>query len=628
MKYRSLVGVGLAAATVLVTPWNAVAATIPSPHPSATSHVTASATRPVAKSPSADKARKSPGAHPSSSKRVDPVINGCDFTVSGTTYTLDANCTATATIHVPDGVTLNGAGHTITVEGSFAGAVVENGGATMSIENLTVQGSNLSTATCNDILGIFFNNAGGSLTNVHVEGMTRHNGCQTGIGIRITATSAQTVTITGSTSSGSQKSELVASGPVTVNVSGSTFGPPHLMPGVIAQNTVQYSSGAGGTFTGNTVIGAPSGREDSESTGMIIFGASNLTVTNNTIGGAGTDIGIAVFDTTDATISGNHITVTPAPPGVPNHFGTIGVFVDENSSRVITTGNTFSGWEDNVIDARTEPYIVTTSPLPDGTVGTAYSALLEAIAEEQPTAAHPGSILTWSVIHGSLPPGLKLKNDAAVVGTPTQAGVFTFTLRVDDVIDGTSATREFTITIHPAHVSLHVTKTAFPNPAAAGQPVTFTITVSNGGPDNALGVTVDDALPASLSGFTWTCSASAAPSRCSRASGAGSISDSPVDVAAGGTVTFKVSGLLPADISGDLINDVTVTPAPGTISPDCTPGCSGSVTVPVGPALPVTGPDLLPEAAAGTGLIALGGLILLPTWRRRRRGAASPGSRA
>lgn len=35
--------------------------------------------------------------------------------------------------------------------------------------------------------------------------------------------------------------------------------------------------------------------------------------------------------------------------------------------------------------------------------------------------------------------------------TPSKAGIFTFTLRVHEMVDGTSAIREFTITIFPEH---------------------------------------------------------------------------------------------------------------------------------------------------------------------------------
>lgn len=144
----------------------------------------------------------------------------------------------------------------------------------------------------------------------------------------------------------------------------------------------------------------------------------------------------------------------------------------------------------------------------------------------------------------------------------------------------------------------------------------------NDGPDDAFGVTVEDTFTAAVPGFTWTCSASRPPSRCPDASGTGPLGGHSVDVAAGGAVTFTLTGILPVTSSGQVVNHVSVIPAPGATSPGCTPECSASVTVAVIPALPVTGPDLLPEAAGGTGLVGLGGLILilLAAWRRKPQG--------
>ena len=67
----------------------------------------------------------------------------------------------------------------------------------------------------------------------------------------------RTVTITNTTLTGFQRSGLFANGPSTVHVSGSTIGPADALPaGLNAQNAVQIGSGnAGGTFTGNTVVG-------------------------------------------------------------------------------------------------------------------------------------------------------------------------------------------------------------------------------------------------------------------------------------------------------------------------------------------------------------------------------------
>lgn len=577
-------GAGLAAATVLVTPWSAAAATTSSIHPTTAPHKPSTA-----------------------SARAVTNVNGCDFDQTATTWTLVANCTATAPIDIPNGVTLNGASHTIAVTGAFVGAVIQNAGSSMSVQNLDITGSSLDYS-CADIMGILFQDASGSISNVHIDGMTRHNGCQTGFGIRVNSTGTpRTVTITGARVTDFQKAGLVVNGPVTANVTNSTFGPPDFLAGEIAQNTVQYSRGAGGSFTGNTVIGATSGREDAESTGIILYQADHIAVSGNTVKGAGTDIGIAVFDTTNATIERNTIIHEPPPDGVTPGFPSQGVFVDENSADVTLSGNTFDGdWDEETVNADQEPYIVNTSLKP-GTVGTPYKEQLEAIAE---------NAVAWKVIKGSLPLGLSLGSDGAITGTPTRPGSYLFTVQVQDGPDGTTSTREFTIEIHPAKVSLHVTKTAFPDPAVAGQPLTFTIHLANGGPDNALGAKVEDGLPASLSGFTWKCYSSGPPTRCSAASGTGSIRDVPVDVAANGAVTFTLHGFLPAHVAGPITNVAVVTPPPG--SPGGTESEAG-VTVPVKPGLPLTGPDLMPEVGGGVGLIALGGLIALPTWRRRKR---------
>ncbi len=54
---------------------------------------------------------------------------------------------------------------------------------------------------------------------------------------------------------------------------------------------------------------------------------------------------------------------------------------------------------------------------------------------------------TWSVVAGTLPPGLELpRRENTISGTPTTAGSFTFTVRVTDDL-GAFSEKEFTITI-------------------------------------------------------------------------------------------------------------------------------------------------------------------------------------
>jgi uncharacterized repeat protein (TIGR01451 family) len=50
----------------------------------------------------------------------------------------------------------------------------------------------------------------------------------------------------------------------------------------------------------------------------------------------------------------------------------------------------------------------------------------------------------------------------------------------------------------PASADLSVTKADSPDPAFVGQPLTYTLTVMNGGPNDATGVTVTDTLPANV----------------------------------------------------------------------------------------------------------------------------------
>jgi hypothetical protein len=54
---------------------------------------------------------------------------------------------------------------------------------------------------------------------------------------------------------------------------------------------------------------------------------------------------------------------------------------------------------------------------------------------------------SWSLVSGQIPPGLSLsESPGRITGTPTEAGTFTFTVRVTDD-RGTFAERTFSITV-------------------------------------------------------------------------------------------------------------------------------------------------------------------------------------
>jgi len=82
---------------------------------------------------------------------------------------------------------------------------------------------------------------------------------------------------------------------------------------------------------------------------------------------------------------------------------------------------------------------ITTSSLPNGSVGTAYNQTLARSGGTSP--------FTWSISSGSLPAGLTLvASSGAITGTPTSAGTSNFTARVADTV-GATATKALSIIV-------------------------------------------------------------------------------------------------------------------------------------------------------------------------------------
>ena len=121
--------------------------------------------------------------------------------------------------------------------------------------------------------------------------------------------------------------------------------------------------------------------------------------------------------------------------GVPTTAGTYTFTVQVKDATRATDTETFT-----IEVLPPVPPSITTVALSDGTVGEFYCCgNLVAIGGVQP--------YTWSVVAGTLPPGLELpRRENTISGTPTTAGTFTFTVRVTDDL-GASSEQTFTITI-------------------------------------------------------------------------------------------------------------------------------------------------------------------------------------
>ena len=207
----------------------------------------------------------------------------------------------------------------------------------------------------------------------------------------------------------------------------------------------------------------------------------------------------------------------------------------------------------------------------------------------------PGS-RTFSV--ALLPPaGGPLAATWAVNGVPVAGATsssYTFTAATPGQYQVQLTVRDPTALVHPAMAgsSLVRTRTWTVNAgplgdlslgkrdngsAKDGQSLVYTIVASNAGPDPATGATVADPLPPQIVGATWTCSASAGSS-CPGA-GAGNV-NALVDLAAGGSATFTVTGTVAAGTARQIVNTASVT-APASVADINPANNSASTTTPV-----------------------------------------------
>lgn len=166
---------------------------------------------------------------------LSEATTSCAFTIGGSTMTLDADCTTDATILVPNGFTLDGAGNTITAEdpppsSHFLGAVVKNGGPFAAVKNLTIDTNllaNVCDAGADRLRGILFDGASGIIKDNTVLNINQGaSGCQEGNGIEVrnapfdAGGSDVLVWISGNTVTNYQKTGIVTNGSVAATIVG------------------------------------------------------------------------------------------------------------------------------------------------------------------------------------------------------------------------------------------------------------------------------------------------------------------------------------------------------------------------------------------------------------------------
>src|SRR2546430_4757983 len=159
---------------------------------------------------------------------------------------------------------------------------------------------------------------------------------------------------------------------------------------------------------------------------------------------------------------------------------------------------------------------ITSSQLPGGTVGSAYSATLNASGGSTP--------YTWSVTSGALPNGLTLNSAGSVSGTPSIGGSFPFTVQAQDAA-AHSASASLTITVSASIPPLQITGSQLPD-GTVGSAYSATLNASGG------------STP-----YSWSVSSGTLPTGLSLSS-TGTISGTPT-VAGGFSLSLAGEGIGP-----------------------------------------------------------------------------------
>lgn len=161
----------------------------------------------------------------------------------------------------------------------------------------------------------------------------------------------------------------------------------------------------------------------------------------------------------------------------------------------------------------------------------------------------------------NLPAGASATFTATATVDSSASGTLTNTASVeppagngDSNPNNNSATDTDTLT---PIADLAITKTNGVTQVRSNHPVTYTITVTNLGPDPVFGASVIDELPVDLIDATWTCTASSGSSCGVPPSGSGNI-DTTVDLLSGGTATFTLTARVSLTAGNTLVNIATV----------------------------------------------------------------------
>nr|WP_242589162.1 right-handed parallel beta-helix repeat-containing protein [Corallococcus macrosporus] len=272
-----------------------------------------------------------------SGRRCGPGETPCAITLSPGQVTLREDCVVQSAVFIPDGLTFNGGGHTLTASEdgagtNFKGAVLRNRGAVANVRDVTVTARNISDVCDGDtdrLRGILLEGASGTIEDTVVEGLNQANnasGCQEGfaIDVRNSAAGATPVSVVlrGNQLTGYQKAGVVMLGRVVATVED------NVIDGLgvtdrIARVGIQLAHGVSGQVRGNQVNNNAYAFERDSASGIMVLGGAyygagrelchDLLIQDNVL--TENDVGINLLQAVDSNFT---------PPATPQNIQVLG----------------------------------------------------------------------------------------------------------------------------------------------------------------------------------------------------------------------------------------------------------------------------------------------------------------
>jgi hypothetical protein len=309
-------------------------------------------------------------------------LGPCNATQVGSTITLTSNCTTSATITAADGVTVDGDGYSITavdpISGNFSGPVLKSATGTptipavLNVRNLNVVASLAAHPATSSLSGLYYENAGGSITNVSLSGLTAESGGGAGRALEVrnaAATTAPALSINGLKVRNYGKSGVFIQGKTTFTATNLDIGPATGVDGsqwlAGASNGFTVFGGAGGgpsgSLTNSKIAGNRYATDDAHNDvnvpegvalAILAIDSPSFTISNVTVTGVDSDQGLIVQDfdssaTSKTTVTCSSFSRTAGGHADPLYGQAITNDATDGSITVVAGSNTFSGWAHN-----------------------------------------------------------------------------------------------------------------------------------------------------------------------------------------------------------------------------------------------------------------------------------------